>query len=184
MARKRERVVAGFFAFLFIASTAMISVAIILQMIQDKKNEDALAGIQSKDINATTTEANVENQLKGKPLANFTPGGTVPELKTEDLTPGTGELVEPGATVTVDYTGALVATGIVFESSKDSGQPATFPLSQVIKGWTNGIPGMKVGGTRRLTIPAEQAYGSTGQGSIPANSDLVFDVTLHNVKNP
>src|SRR5205085_521848 len=96
-------------------------------------------------------------------------------------TPGTGDTVKPNATVTVDYTGAVASTGVIFQSSKDSGQPVSFPLSGVIKGWTQGIPGMKVGGTRRLLIPASLAYGATPpQGSgIPANADLVFDVTMH-----
>ncbi|HTB49185.1 MAG TPA: FKBP-type peptidyl-prolyl cis-trans isomerase, partial [Verrucomicrobiae bacterium] len=84
---------------------------------------------------------------------------------------------------TVDYTGAVASTGIIFQSSKDTGQPATLSLSQVIAGWSQGIPGMKVGGTRRLLIPAGLAYGSnppSGSG-IPANADLVFDVTLDKI---
>ncbi|HSX32179.1 MAG TPA: FKBP-type peptidyl-prolyl cis-trans isomerase, partial [Candidatus Saccharimonadales bacterium] len=83
----------------------------------------------------------------------------------------------------VDYTGAVAATGVIFQSSLDSGQPVSFPLGNVIQGWQEGIPGMKVGGTRRLIIPAAKAYGaSPPQGSnIPANADLVFDVTLHKI---
>lgn len=93
---------------------------------------------------------------------------------------GTGEEVSPGATITAHYTGAVAATGKVFQSSKDFGQPITFGLNQVIKGWTDGVPGMKVGGTRRLLIPADQAYGShppAGSG-IPVNAALVFDIEL------
>ena len=120
--------------------------------------------------------------LKGTPLASFTPGASIPQLKSEDTTTGTGDTVKSTDKITVDYTGALASTGIVFESSKDSGQPATFGLDQVIKGWTQGIPGMKVGGTRRLLIPASLAYGSTGNSSIPANSDLVFDIELVSIK--
>jgi FKBP-type peptidyl-prolyl cis-trans isomerase FkpA len=70
-------------------------------------------------------------------------------------------------------------TGVVFDASQDHGGPQTFPLGQVIAGWSEGIPGMKVGGTRRLLIPASLGYGSQGSGStIPPNSDLVFDITL------
>ncbi|NCS82876.1 FKBP-type peptidyl-prolyl cis-trans isomerase, partial [Candidatus Saccharibacteria bacterium] len=76
-------------------------------------------------------------------------------------------------------TGALAKNGIIFQSSHDFGKPATFGLDQVIAGWTKGVPGMKVGGTRRLVIPAEQAYGSSSPApNIPANSDLVFDIDL------
>lgn len=123
------------------------------------------------------------NTLQGKPLANFTPVSTISDLQTIDLTPGTGAEVKASDSVQVDYTGAVAATGVVFQSSKDSGQPVTFPLNGVIAGWTQGIPGMKEGGTRRLLIPAKLAYGANppaGSG-IPANADLVFDVTLHKI---
>jgi FKBP-type peptidyl-prolyl cis-trans isomerase len=88
--------------------------------------------------------------------------------------------VKAGATVTAHYTGAVAATGVIFQSSHDTGQPIPFSLNEVIKGWTDGVPGMKVGGTRRLVIPADQAYGATpppGSG-IPANAALVFDIEL------
>lgn len=123
----------------------------------------------------------MQNKLQGTKLANFTPVATIGQLQEIDITPGTGDTVKPGDTVTADYTGAVASTGIIFQSSKDTGQPATFPLSQVIAGWSQGVPGMKVGGTRRLLIPAALAYGANPpQGSgIPANADLVFDVTVH-----
>lgn len=122
--------------------------------------------------------------LQGTKLASFTPVAQVSKLQEIDVKPGNGAVVQPGATVTVDYTGAIACSGIIFQSSLDSGKPVSFPLSGVIPGWTQGIPGMKVGGTRRLLIPASLAYGaSPPQGSgIPANADLVFDVTMHAVK--
>jgi len=113
-------------------------------------------------------------------MQDFTPVDSVPELKIEDRVEGTGETVEAGATVTCHYTGAIAKTGEVFQSSHDFGKAISFPLSGVIAGWTNGVPGMKVGGTRRLLIPAAQAYGSHppyGSG-IPADADLVFDIEL------
>ena len=113
-------------------------------------------------------------------MQDFTPVDSVPELKTEDRVEGTGAVVEANDTVTCHYTGAVAKTGTVFQSSRDFGKPISFPLSGVIAGWTQGVPGMKVGGTRRLLIPAELAYGSTppyGSG-IPANADLVFDIEL------
>ncbi|MBC7581406.1 FKBP-type peptidyl-prolyl cis-trans isomerase [Aeromicrobium sp.] len=116
-------------------------------------------------------------------LEDFTPVDSVDSLQIIDLVEGTGEPVGAGATVTVDYTGAIAATGQVFQSSKDFGKSISFGLGQVIKGWGDGIPGMKVGGTRRLLIPAEQAYGSNppyGSG-IPADAPLVFDVVLHEI---
>jgi peptidylprolyl isomerase len=113
-------------------------------------------------------------------MDDFTPVDSVAELQITDRVEGTGTVVEPGDTVTCHYTGAVAKTGTVFQSSKDFGKAITFPLSGVIAGWTEGVPGMKVGGTRRLLIPAAKAYGATppfGSG-IPANADLVFDIEL------
>lgn len=113
-------------------------------------------------------------------LQDFTPVDTIPELQIEDRVPGTGAEVAPNDTVTCHYTGAVAKTGEVFQSSHDFGKAISFPLSGVIAGWTEGVPGMKVGGTRRLLIPAAKAYGSTppyGSG-IPVNADLVFDIEL------
>lgn len=118
-------------------------------------------------------------QLEGTILANFTPQGPVTALQVTDLTVGDGDEVPAGATITAHYTGALVADGTIFQSSHDFGRAVTFPLSGVIAGWTQGVPGMKVGGVRRLVIPAELAYGSKSPAAnIPANSDLVFDIEL------
>lgn len=116
---------------------------------------------------------------EGTKLHNFEPQGDVKELEIIDVEVGTGEEVKPGATITAHYTGALCKNGIIFQSSFDFGDPITFELDQVIAGWTRGVPGMKVGGTRRLVIPAEQAYGAASPSpNIPANSDLVFDIDL------
>lgn len=117
---------------------------------------------------------------EGTKLRDFEPRAEpVKELEIIDVEVGTGEEVKPGATITAHYTGALVKNGIIFQSSFDFGDAITFGLDQVIKGWTHGVPGMKVGGTRRLVIPAEMAYGADSPAkNIPANSDLVFDIDL------
>ena len=117
--------------------------------------------------------------LEGTKLANFTPLPAVETLQIVDTVEGTGDEVPAGATITAHYTGALVADGTIFQSSHDFGDPISFGLGQVIRGWTEGVPGMKVGGTRRLVIPADWAYGSASPApNIPANSDLVFDIEL------
>lgn len=116
---------------------------------------------------------------EGTKLSNFEPRENVKELEIIDVEVGTGEEVQPGAKVTAHYTGALCKNGIIFQSSHDMGRAITFPLDGVIAGWTQGVPGMKVGGTRRLIIPAEMAYGASSPApNIPANSDLVFDIDL------
>ena len=84
-----------------------------------------------------------------------------------------------GDTVTVNYIGTLT-NGTKFDSSYDRGTPYVFQVGagRVIAGWDQGVPGMKVGGKRRLTIPADLAYGSRGQGVIPPNATLLFDIDL------
>ena len=101
-------------------------------------------------------------------------------LKYEDVKVGTGDTAEAGKTVTVHYTGWLT-NGTKFDSSKDRGQPFDFPLGggRVIRGWDEGVQGMKVGGVRKLTIPPELGYGARGAGGvIPPNATLVFEVEL------
>lgn len=119
-------------------------------------------------------------KYEGTKLQDFEPRSeAVKELEITDIEVGTGEEVKPGATITAHYTGALVKNGIIFQSSHDFGNAISFGLAQVIKGWTEGVPGMKVGGMRRLVIPSEMAYGSVRAAkNIPPNSDLVFDIEL------
>ena len=101
-------------------------------------------------------------------------------LKQEDLVVGSGAEAVAGKTVSVHYTGKLT-DGTKFDSSLDRGDPFSFRLGagQVIKGWDQGVAGMKVGGKRLLTVPPELGYGQRGfPGAIPPNSTLVFEVEL------
>lgn len=118
-------------------------------------------------------------RLEGTKLANFEPVDSVAELQIIDTVVGDGAEVPEGATITAHYTGALCKDGTIFQSSHDFGDAITFGLNQVIAGWTQGVPGMKIGGTRRLVIPSTLAYGSVrAAANIPPNSDLVFDIEL------
>ncbi len=103
----------------------------------------------------------------------------VTELKILDVVIGTGEEAVSGKKVSVHYVGTL-QSGAKFDSSRDRGTPFEFDLGagQVIKGWDQGVAGMKVGGKRILTIPPDLAYGSASVGSIPPNSTLVFEIEL------
>lgn len=109
---------------------------------------------------------------------------TASGLQYEDTTPGTGAEAKAGQRVSVHYTGWLFNDGVQggkFDSSKDRGQPFQFGLGagQVIKGWDEGVQGMRVGGTRRLVIPAALGYGARGAGGvIPPNATLLFEVEL------
>lgn len=103
---------------------------------------------------------------------------TADGLQYWDIKVGTGATAQPHQTVKVHYTGWLTS-GKKFDSSVDRGQPISFSLDQVIKGWGEGVPGMKVGGKRQLRIPPDLAYGPEGHPPvIPANSTLIFDVEL------
>ena len=121
------------------------------------------------------------------PVAASSAGGatTLPSgLKVEDLRVGDGPVADNGMSVSVHYTGWLT-DGTKFDSSLDRGQPFTFTLGggNVIRGWDEGVKGMKVGGKRKLTIPPDLGYGATGSGStIPPNATLVFEVELLKVQ--
>lgn len=135
----------------------------------------------SKDASQQTTPTQTS---AGTPLQNFTPMATVNSLQITDTQVGSGAAVTANSTVTVAYTGAVAATGKIFQSSSDNGgQPYTSPVNGFIKGFQEGLIGMKVGGQRRVLIPAADAYGANSPSpDIPANSALVFDITLVAVK--
>ncbi len=199
------RIATFLLALLFLASSAGVSIGIFYlvrrEQNQSEKNiastelqqaiEDAQNGTLPTPTPASgdTAQTNQgeqpvqpQNKLEGTKLANYTPGGAVSELQVVDLVVGTGAEAKADSTVTAHYTGALVADGTIFQSSKDTGNPFTSSLGRLIQGWQEGIPGMKAGGTRRLIIPAAKAYGSQSQPGIPANSDLVFDIELISVQ--
>jgi FKBP-type peptidyl-prolyl cis-trans isomerase FkpA len=121
----------------------------------------------------------------GKPGA--APTGGVNSMQSLEIKPGTGEAITAGKIAVVQYTGWLYEAtakdnkGKEFDSSRNSGRPFRFPVGtgQVIKGWDQGVVGMKVGESRRLIIPADLAYGDRGAGGvIPPGATLVFDVDL------
>ncbi len=128
----------------------------------------------------------VFGQSSSQPEGTATPTPSVAansgRVQITDQVVGTGAEAQPGGSVTVKYTGKL-ADGTVFDSTdKNGGQPVTFSLNSVIKGWQEGIPGMKIGGKRTLVIPPDLAYGDQANGDIPANSTLTFEVELVDVK--
>ncbi len=132
-----------------------------------------LLPFKSVDLSASTGTST--NEQSSQPMT------TSNELQITDLVVGTGTTAAPGDAVTVHYIGSLV-NGSVFDASANHGtQGFTFPLGagQVIKGWDQGIVGMKEGGKRRLVIPASLGYGEQGYpGVIPPNATLIFEVEL------
>ena len=119
----------------------------------------------------------------GAPSVPVKLGPPPTQLVIEDLKAGTGATVAATDTVTVNYIGVSCSTGKVFDSSYSRGQPVSFPLNGVIKGWTDGIPNMKVGGQRLLGIPPDLAYGPKSQSAlIGANETLWFVVEMVETK--
>ncbi len=156
-------------------------------------NASVTAGIQAS---ATSAARTVSTVYAGTPIP--TSGPTKPPVVTQsptkladglqiiDTKVGSGAEAKAGSTVSVEYTGWLQSTGQKFDSSFDHGglpyDVTPLGQAQIIPGWNEGLVGMKVGGTRRLIIPPSLAYGSKANGPIPANSVLIFDVTVVAVK--
>ena len=117
-----------------------------------------------------------------KPIVDF-PGGEPPTvLEITDITVGDGAEAKPGGTVRVHYLGVEFSTGEEFDSSWNRGESIEFPLRGLIQGWQDGIPGMKVGGRRKLVIPPAQAYGAAGSGHQLSGKTLIFVIDLLGVR--
>jgi peptidylprolyl isomerase len=130
---------------------------------------------------STTAKTPTSGPLASKPKVTPPSGSAPNKLVIKDLIKGTGPEARAGQSVTVNYVGVLFSGGKEFDSSWKRSEPFTFTLGkgQVIKGWDQGVAGMKVGGRRELIIPAELAYGKTGSPpTIPPNAPLVFIVDL------
>lgn len=143
---------------LWFTAGAIVLVLVIVFLVNRGSDENTTADVSSSLTNAQTS------------------------MQVEDLTVGTGPTVKAGDTVSVHYTGTLT-DGTKFDSSRDRGTPFEFTVGagKVIKGWDQGLLGMKVGGTRKLTIPPDLAYGAAGKGLIPPNAALIFEIELLNI---
>jgi FKBP-type peptidyl-prolyl cis-trans isomerase len=177
-----QRVAAFLLALLFLLTTVGAAGYVLYEL-------NTESGLVVGDTTETATQQTQETAdgcgsaelptAEPRPIPTVTTA-TVPvkELETIDVIVGDGEEVATGACVAALYYGTLATTGEKFDGNYETGAPIEFSLDGVIPGWTLGIPGMKVGGVRRLVIPAELAYGSQGTGSIPPNSDLIFEVQI------
>ncbi len=160
-----------------VATPIIFALALILFVIDGDDD-----GVAPAIVSASPTPASVDT---GPPPVADEPTFSDSGLGIIDIEIGTGETPAPGQTLVVHYTGWVSADGTKFDSSLDRGTPFEFALGagQVIAGWDEGLATMKVGGKRRLIIPAELAYGEQGRPpTIPAGAELTFDVELVEIK--
>jgi cyclophilin family peptidyl-prolyl cis-trans isomerase len=149
----------------------------------DNKSTSTTTTVALADAAGKPCVAMKDTPPKGAPTVPVVVGAPPKTLVKRDLEVGKGAVVQPGATVLADYIGVSCSTGKIFDSSYKNGQPGSFSLNEVIKGWTDGIPGMKVGGRRLLGIPAAQGYGAPGQPpDIAANEALWYIVDILGIK--
>jgi len=196
MRDKTQRIIIWIITLLFVISSFG---AVVYYIFQNRQQEKWQAEYQ-KAIKQTQTNQNPSSnltnpqkaevpasKLTGTKMLNFEPVASVSSLQKIDIEEGEGAEVKIGQSVTVKYIGALASNGTIFDASSDhQGGAFTFKVGggEVIKGWDQGVPGMKVGGKRRILIPASLGYGNQAVGtSIPANSDLVFDVEIVKINN-
>jgi peptidylprolyl isomerase len=144
----------------------------------------ASASSASTTTSATSTSTTpLPAALKIRPKVVIPSGPPPTKLVVKDIIKGTGPVATASSTITVAYVGELYKNGSVFDASWDhpGAQPLTDPLANLIPGWQQGIPGMRVGGRRELIIPPKLGYGATAQSKIPANSTLVFVIDLRSI---
>lgn len=174
--------------FMYIIVIAIVAVGVWLFM---RKGNDLSSLYDTSPSVTPTADVSVSVSPTTIPAMTASPVGeiitTASGLQYQDKIVGSGAVAKAGQTATVNYTGAL-SDGKVFDSNIDPAfkhvEPFNFQLGagQVIKGWDEGVAGMKVGGIRKLVIPASLGYGAQANGPIPANSVLIFEVQLVSVK--
>lgn len=181
-ASKGQRVAAFLLALMFLLTTIGAAGFVIYQLRTENSGlvNESLTSTQNPQTDIETCGSAEVAAVEPRAVPSVVTAPTpVAELEKIDIEMGSGAEVQPGDCVAALYYGTLASTGEKFDGNYETGQPIEFPLSGVIAGWSQGIPGMKVGGVRRLVIPAELAYGAQGSGnSIPPNSDLVFEVQI------
>jgi peptidylprolyl isomerase len=165
------------------SSVLAISAVLVLTGCSASSDEATPSASQPSDAAAligTPVSVEVTGEIGSEPIVAITPGDPVTELEVTDVIVGEGDPLPAGATLTAHYVGYGGATGKMFDASWVRGEPATFPLNNVILGWQEGLVGMQVGGRRLPVIPAELGYGNNpppGSG-IEAGETLIFVVDL------
>ncbi len=158
--------------------------AVIPRTPPDSNNPAQAQGEAAVLAGKTSGEASKAAYTPALPTAKGETKTTKNGVKYETLKPGTGEALKPGQVAEFHYVGTL-ENGKVFDSTHERGKPfkVAIGMGQLIKGWEEGMPGMKVGETRKLWVPAAMGYGDADQDKIPARSNLIFEVELVKIIN-
>ncbi|MGH7142235.1 MAG: FKBP-type peptidyl-prolyl cis-trans isomerase [Candidatus Saccharimonadales bacterium] len=177
MTKVRDRAFAWVGIVIFTVSALALSAAVIIQQFATSNSTPASKTTQ------TCSDTSAEPTIT--PPTPFIPSGPVSSLQVTNPTVGTGQTAQSGDCLVVKYYGTLATTGKVFDENftQPVGFAFTLTQGQVIQGWVEGLQGMKIGGIRRLVIPASLAYGSQATSGIPANSALVFVVKLLSIQS-
>jgi peptidylprolyl isomerase len=188
MTRVRDRIFAGFGAALFLITASALTITIIVNAVSNKNSSSDTTSTSQNSTASDASSCDSSASIAAETLAVpdvFKPEGDVKTLDKTDLEAGTGATLKSGDCVQVKYYGTLAKNGTKFDEnfSQPTGFQFKLGAGSVIPGWDQGLVGAKVGGTRRLVIPANLAYGSQAAGSIPANSALVFVVKIEKVAN-
>ncbi len=161
-------------------STPASTQLVVFKIVSAKDAAPVLEKPEGETVTPPAGLPTVTEDDKGIPQLSVDGVSAPKELISQDLIKGTGAAVKASDTLTVNYVGVTLAGGTKFDSSYDRGEPASFPLTGVIKGWTQGLEGKTVGSRVLLVIPQDLAYGEAGQGE--AKGDLVFVVDILGVK--
>ena len=141
-----------------------------------------LTGCGDNEVSATADDLPTVTTNMGEAPTIGAPSGTPPTtLESKDIVVGTGAEVSSTSTITFHYTLMTWSNGALIESSWTGGSPATYPLVELILGWQQGIPGMKVGGRRLLVVPPDLGYGAQGSGPVGPNETLIFVMDIVSV---
>jgi peptidylprolyl isomerase len=141
-----------------------------------------LTGCGDNEVSATADDLPTVTTNMGEAPTIGAPSGTPPTtLESKDIVVGTGAEVSSTSTITFHYTLMTWSNGALIESSWTGGSPATYPLVELIVGWQQGIPGMKVGGRRLLVVPPDLGYGAQGSGPVGPNETLIFVMDIVSV---
>lgn len=188
MAKLHQRIISLVIAALFLVTGSALAIFVIYDMVHSR-NQDATSSANKTDAATDTNGCDISTPVTGietlqAPEIYKTSEPVTGSVQVTQISAGDGAEAKSGDCLVMKYYGTLAKDGTMFDENFSKDQALQFSLGagQVIKGWDEGLVGMKVGETRRIVIPADLGYGAQEAGSIPANSDLVFVVKLEKIK--